>query len=160
MKEYNGTPYIEIYDVFLSSITDERYAAMEEAELMEELLPFLKRAIYYLCRLAKQTTYRSIDEVGYDLHDRDDVAYRFAEELSEHEINCLAWAMVVCWSEQQMNSTRLIRNIYYDAGIKTYSPNETLKNLITLHDTYYKQLKNLLTEYTYKVMDISQFGGK
>jgi hypothetical protein len=34
-----------------------------------------------------------------------------------------------------------------------------MKNLLTLHDDYYKKLKNRLTEYNYKVVDISQFGG-
>ena len=79
--------------------------------------------------------------------------------LSDHEIECLAWGMVVSWTEQQLNSTRLIEQQYYDAGIKTYSPNETMKNLLELHDGYYKRLKNRLTEYGYKTIDISTFGG-
>lgn len=152
-----GTDYMEIYTQFLNAVTDSRYAELSQEELMIELLPMLKRAIYYLCRLAKQTEYRALP--GFNLHDRDDVEYRFNQKLTEHEIECLAWAMVVCWVEQQTNSTRLIEQQYYDAGIKTYSPNETMRNLITLHDDYYKKLKNRLTEYGYKTIDISQFGG-
>ena len=146
-----GTKYMEIYEQFLSAVTDDRFAQMSEEELMIDLLPLLKRAIYYLCRIAKVP--------GFDLHNRDDINYIFMEKLTDHEIECLAWAMVVSWVEQQLNSTRLIEQQYYDAGIKTYSPNETMRNLLTLHDDYYKKLKNRLTSYTYKTVDISQFGG-
>lgn len=152
-----GTDYMEIYEQFLSAVTDDRFAEMSQEELMIDLLPLLKRGIYYLCRIAKQTEYRALP--GYDLHDRDDVEYRFGQKLTDHEIECLAWAMVVSWLEQQINSSRLIEQQYYDAGIKTYSPNETMRNLITLHDDYYKKLKNRLTEYNYKTVDISCFGG-
>ena len=147
-----GTKYEEIYEQFLSAITDDRYSYMTEEELMIDLLPLLKRSIYYLCRIAKVS--------GFNLHNRDDNNNIFINRLTEHEIEVLAWAMVVCWVEQQLNSNRLIQQQYYDAGIKTYSPNETMRNLLTLHDNYYKRLKNRLTEYNYKVVDISKFGGK
>ena len=118
---------------------------------MIDLLPLLKRSIYYLCRIAKVP--------GFNLHNRDDHNYVFMQKLTDHEIECLAWGMVVSWTEQQLNSTRLIEQVYYDAGIKTYSPNDTMRNLLTLHDDYYKKLKNRLTEYGYKTVDISKFGG-
>lgn len=146
-----GTPFMDIYEQFLVCITDDRIALMSQEELMNELLPLLKRSIYYLCRLAKVP--------GYNLHARDDEAGKFLQELSEHEIECLSWGMVVAWVEQQLNSTRFIQAMYYDAGIKTYSPNDTMKNLLTLHDTYYNRLKNKFSEYCAKVVDIYQFGG-
>lgn len=146
-----GTHYEEIYEQFLSAVTDDRFAQMTEEELMIDLLPLLKRAIYYLCRIAKVP--------GFNLHNRDDINYIFMQKLTDHEIECLAWGMVVSWTEQQLNSSRLIEQTYYDAGIKTYSPNDTMRNLLTLHEDYYKRLKNRLTEYGYKTVDISQFGG-
>ena len=152
-----GTKYIEIYESFLSAVTDDRFAVMSEEELMTDLLPLLKRSIYYLCRIAKETEYRVLP--GYDLHARNDEEGYVQQSLSDHVIECLAWGMVVSWTEQQLNSTRLIEQQYYDAGIKTYSPNETMKNLLELHDGYYKRLKNRLTEYGYKTIDISTFGG-
>lgn len=147
----DGTPFMDIYEQFLSCISDDRYALMSQEELMAEFLPLLKRSIYYLCRLAKVP--------GYNLHARDDEEGKFLQKLTEHEIECLSWGMVVAWVEQQMNSTRFIQQAYYDAGIKTYSPNDTMRNLLTLHDTYYNRLKNKLTEYTFKTVDIYQFGG-
>ena len=149
--EDNGTPYMDIYNLFLNSITDDRLALLTEEELEEELLPLLIKSIFYLCRLAK--------EAGFDLHDRDDEKFYFKQALTEHEQVVLGYAMVVCWTEQQLNSTRLITQTYYDAGIKTYSPNDTMRNLLTLYDTYNLRLKNKLTEYTYKTVDVSQFGG-
>lgn len=146
-----GTKYLEIYDAFLSALTDERLANLSEQELQEELLPVLKTAIYDLCRLAAQA--------GYDLDDRDDVNYHFNIVLSSHEIECLGFLMVVKWTEQQLNSSRLVEQQYYDAGIKTYSPNETMRNLTTLHEQYSKKAKNKLTEYTYKTVPIGLFGG-
>lgn len=150
-EDAKGTPYMEVYEAFLSTITDDRIASMTEEEIQIEFLPLLKRAIYYLCRIASVA--------GFNLHERNDEEYYFKQTLSDHEIECLAFAMTVSWAEQQLNSTRLIQQQYYDAGIKTYSPNETMRNLTTLYDTYYKRLRNKLTEYGYKTVDIYQFGG-
>ena len=146
-----GTPYMEIYELFLNTITDERIASLTIEEIEEELLPLLKKSIFYLCRIAK--------EADFDLHLRDDSKQIFLQKLTEHEKVVLAFAMVVCWTEQQLNSTRFINQQYYDAGIKTYSPNETMKNLLALNDNYSLKLKNKLTEYNYKVVDVSRFGG-
>ena len=37
-----GTKYMEIYESFLSAVTDDRFAVMSEEELMTDLLPLLK----------------------------------------------------------------------------------------------------------------------
>ena len=102
-----GTKYIEIYESFLSAVTDDRFAVMSEEELMTDLLPLLKRSIYYLCRIAKETEHRVLP--GYDLHARNDEEGYFEQSLSDHEIECLAWGMVVSWTEQQLNSTSIVR---------------------------------------------------
>lgn len=146
-----GTPYMEVYELFLNSITDERIAYLTIEEMEAEFLPLLEKAIFYLCRIAKVA--------GFDLHLRDDINQRFIQKLRDHEKIVLAFAMVVCWTEQQLNSTRFINQQYYDAGIKTYSPNETMRNLLALNEAYTLRLKNKITEYAYKVVDISQFGG-
>lgn len=146
-----GTTYLEIYESFLSNINDSVYASLTEEELQIELLPVLKSAIFSLCRLAAQA--------GYDLEDRNDETYSFNIELSSLEIECLGILMVKKWVELQLNSSRLIEQQYYDAGIKTYSPNETMKNLLTMADIYDKRAKNKLTEYTKLIVPISSFGG-
>ena len=64
------------------------------------------------------------------------------------------------WLERYINSSRKIEQQYYDAGIKTYSPNENLRNLTTIYQQYLADMRKALHEYTYKrVSIVGNFGG-
>lgn len=142
------TTYQDIYVRFLSKVEDEYLASLDDEELNTALYPLLLSAINGFSRISE-----------HNLRQRDERARVFYETLSEDEIEVLAILMKPIWLERYLNSSRKIEQQYFDAGIKTYSPNETMRNLLTLHDDYHKKLKNRLTEYGYKTVDISQFGG-
>ena len=142
------TEYYDVYMRFLAKIEDEYLASLDEDKLHVALYPILLSAINSFCRISE-----------HNLHKRDERARVFYETLTDDEIEVLAICMKPVWLERYINSSRKIEQQYYDAGIKTYSPNETMKNLLELHDGYYKRLKNRLTEYGYKTIDISTFGG-
>ena len=146
-----GTGYWDIYERFLGYVSDDYLAALSDDALEEQLLPVLGSAIYDLYRLALKA--------GFDLENRCDQAQCFNIVLGDNEIECLAVLMVVKWTEQQLNSSRLIEQQYYDAGIKTYSPNETMKNLLTLHEQYIKKAKSKLHEYAFRTTPIDSLGG-
>jgi hypothetical protein len=146
-----GTGYWDIYQRFLGYLSDDYLASLSDDELEEQLLPVLSSAIYNLSRLALGA--------GIDLSKRFDMAQCFTISLGDDEIECLAILMVVKWTEQQLNSSRLIEQQYYDAGVKTYSPNETMKNLLTLHERYTKKAKSALREYAVKKTSIESLGG-
>ena len=145
------TTYQDIYERFLSKVEDEYLAYLVdqgEDRLNVALYPLLLSAINDFSRIAE-----------HNLRKRDERNHVFYETLTEDEIEVLAILMKPVWLERYLNSSRKIEQQYFDAGIKTYSPNETMRNLLTLHDDYHKKLKNRLTEYGYKTVDISQFGG-
>ena len=115
------TEYREIYERFLSKIEDEYLASLDEEQLNTALYPLLLSAINDFSRIAE-----------HNLRKRDERSKVFYETLSEDEIEVLAVLMKPVWLERYLNSSRKIEQQYYDAGIKTYSPNENLRNFLNV----------------------------
>ncbi len=143
------TEYYEIYVRFLSKIEDEYLASLDENELHLTLYPLMLSAINSFARISE-----------HNLRKRDERNKVFFETLSDDEVEVLAVLMRPTWLERYINSSRKIEQQYYDAGIKTYSPNENLKNLTTLYQQYLADGRKATTEYTYKrVSVVGNFGG-
>ena len=137
------TEYKEIYARFLSKIEDEYLASLTDEELHVALYPLLLSAINSFSRLSE-----------HNLRNRDERSQVFYETLTEDEIEVLAVCMKPVWLERYMNSSRKIEQQYYDAGIKTYSPNENLRNLTNMYQQYLADARKARTEYTYKRVSV------
>ena len=137
------TEYYDIYIRFLSKIEDEYLASLDEEKLHVALYPLLLSAINSFARISE-----------HNLRKRDERARVFYETLSEDEIEVLAILMKPIWLERYMNSSRKIEQQYFDAGIKTYSPNENLRNLTNMYQQYLVDARKAKTEYTYKRVSI------
>lgn len=137
------TEYREIYERFLSKIEDEYLASLDEEELNTALYPLLLSAINDFARISE-----------HNLRQRDERGRVFYETLTEDEIEVLAVLMKPVWLERYLNSSRKIEQQYYDAGIKTYSPNENLRNLTNMYQQYLVDARKAKTEYTYKRVSI------
>lgn len=143
------TEYYDVYVRFLSKVEDEYLASLNEEEMHKTLYPLLLSAINSFARLAE-----------HNLRKRDERGRVFYETLSDDEIEVLAILMKPVWLERYINSSRKIEQQYFDAGIKTYSPNENLRNLTTLYQQYLADGRKALTEYTYKrVSVVGNLGG-
>ena len=143
------TEYYDIYVRFLAKIEDEYLASLNEEQLHVALYPVLLSAINSFARISE-----------HDLRKRDERAHVFYETLTDDEIEVLAICMKPVWLERYINSSRKIEQQYYDAGIKTYSPNENLRNLTVLYQQYLADMRKALHEYTYKrVSIVGNFGG-
>lgn len=143
------TEYSDVYLRFLSKIEDEYLASLDEEHMHQSLYPIMLSAINQFARLSE-----------HNLRKRDERARVFYETLSDDEIEVLAICMRPSWLERYINSSRKIEQQYYDAGIKTYSPNENLRNLTTLYQQYLADSRKALTEYTYKrVSIVGNLGG-
>jgi len=143
------TQYQDIYVAFLSMVEDDQLATLDDKGIDSQLYPVLLAAINDFARFAE-----------HNLRKRDERARVFYETLSEDEIQVLAICMKPKWLERYINSSRKIEQQYYDAGIKTYSPNENLRNLTSLYQQYLVDARKAITEYTYKrVSIVGNFGG-
>src|SRR5574344_29455 len=143
------TEYSEVYNRFLSKIEDEYLASLSDEELNNSLYPLLLSAINSFSRISE-----------HNLRKRDEINKVFYEKLSSDEVEVLAICMKPVWLERYINSSRKIEQQYYDAGIKTYSPNENLRNLTVLYQQYLADMRKALHEYTYKrVSIVGNFGG-
>jgi len=138
-----GTRYEEIYVAFLSKVEDEYLASLDEQKLHIALYPLLLSAINDFARIAE-----------HNLRSRNESGCAFNDVLSEDEIEVLAVLMKPCWLERYMNTSRKIEQQYYDAGIKTYSPNENLRNLTNMYQQYLADARKAKTEYTYKRVSV------
>jgi hypothetical protein len=137
------TTFLEVYIRFLSKIEDEYLASLEEEELHFALYPLLLSAINSFDRVAE-----------HSLRKRNDTTKSFEEKLTENEVEVLAVLMRPEWLQRYINSSRKIEQQYYDAGIKTYSPNENLRNLIVLYQQYLNDARKALAEYNYATVSV------
>lgn len=137
------TEYRDIYERFLSKIEDEYLASLDDEKLHIALYPLLLSAINDFSRISE-----------HNLRRRDERGRVFYETLTEDEIEVLAILMKPVWLERYMNSSRKIEQQYYDAGIKTYSPNENLRNLTNMYQQYLVDARKAKTEYTYKRVSV------
>lgn len=137
------TTYQQVYERFLSKIEDEYLASLNDDELNSSLYPLLLGAINGFSRISE-----------HNLRKRDERSHVFYETLTEDEIEVLAILMKPLWLERYLNSSRKIEQQYYDAGIKTYSPNENLRNLTAMYQQYLADARKAKTEYTYKRVSV------
>ena len=137
------TEYKEIYARFLSKIEDEYLASLTDEELHVALYPLLLSAINSFSRISE-----------HNLRHRDERSQVFYETLTEDEVEVLAVCMKPVWLERYMNNSRKIEQQYYDAGIKTYSPKENLRNLTNMYQQYLADARKARTEYTYKRVSV------
>ena len=138
------TEYSDVYVRFLSKIEDEYLASLNDDEVNKALYPIMLGAINSFARIAE-----------HNLRKRDERAHVFYEKLSDDEVEVLAILMKPIWLERYMNSSRKIEQQYYDAGIKTYSPNENLRNLTVMYQQYLADARAAKTEYTYKRVSVT-----
>lgn len=142
-----STSFYEVYARFLSKVEDEYLASLAgEVELDDlhlALYPLLLSAINTFARVAQ-----------HSLRKRNDAEGRFEEKLTDEEVEVLATLMRPEWLQRYINSSRKIEQQYYDAGIKTYSPNENLKNLLLLYQQYLSDGRKAVAEYTYATISV------
>lgn len=84
------TPVSEVYDAFFALIVDDMYMEISEEETHEECLSFLRKSIP-LYEFPKAPIKLRIDEDGEPTFNRD---------LTDEEINILAYGMLQIWLQR------------------------------------------------------------
>lgn len=131
------TSYENVYNRFLSKISDYDLPIMEEYDLDSTLNGWLIGAIahFYKCKS--------------DLSNRDDNSKSFNIDLSDDEIEILSILMISEWLNPQINSVLLTKQFVGGKEEKWFSQAQHLETLMALRDNSRSEAKKLMRDYTY-----------
>lgn len=116
------TSISEVYDAFFGLITDDMYLEITEEETNDECLTFLRKSIP-MYEFPKAPIKVKVDEDGEATLNRD---------LTDEEINILAYGMLQAWLQRQMTTIELVRQKFSGVDFKLTSQASHLKTLMTL----------------------------
>lgn len=136
-----GTPYAQVYEHFLSKISDYSFLQIPEEELENILEVYLKTAM------------SEFDSSTRDFNLRDDEAKEFEEILSLKEIDILANLMVVAYLKPKVITTENIKLGMSDADYRIYSQANHIKELMTLYKEMKSEVQKMITKFSYKNAD-------
>ena len=151
MQNNTTTPFSNIYDSFLSKLTDDMYMELDELQthrmLEELLLSAIQKFEFPRFDITDyETSYLdNVDEYsGEDSNGNDAIAYiynggKFNTELTQEEINILATYMVVEWLGQQLASVENTRMKYSGSDFKFTSQANHMAKILTLKQDYERE---------------------
>lgn len=116
------TSVSEVYDAFFGLIMDDMYLEITEEETHDECLTFLRKSIP-MYEFPKAPIKVRVDENGEATLNRD---------LTDEEINILAYGMLQAWLQRQMTTIELIRQKFSGTDFKLTSQASHLKTIMTL----------------------------
>lgn len=130
-----ATPFTDIYEIFLSKVSDFDFTRFDEEELKDQLKPHLMSAIVKFRKCRK------------NLNDND--GNEFSETLDLYEKNILAVLMIIQYLDTQIISTRSLRQHMTDRDFRLSSQANHLRQVIDTQKHYQKTASKLISEYTY-----------
>lgn len=138
------TEFTEVYEMFLSKITDYDILKLDEDELNQEFKMLLKKA------LARFVYIKDVS-VDYDFE-------QFSRELTGLEMDIISSYMVSAWISPKINSITLLHQSLSSKDFSMHSQANHLKELIELKDSTEKEAQYWTSRYS--LMDFTKNGGK
>lgn len=140
------TPLTDVYEVFLSKISDYTFLSLTETEIEDDLYGYLKSAIAKFYRCKNDLTIQT-DEFG---------VMSFASTLTPLEIEILATLMIVEYMKPQILSSEILKQSLSDKDFRIYSQANQLRELNLTYRMFRTEAKKLITEYGYIGLDESE----
>lgn len=163
----SGTPFSKVYDIFLSSITDDMYLELTELDtfrMLEELLlnaipyfefPRVDLTEYEIIQFEDETTYTGVEsdnvEVKAFLYDEG----YFKASLTFEEMNVLATYMIVIWLGQQLASVENVRMKYSGSDFSFTSQANHMSKILAMKKDYEREGFHLQRLYKRRRKDIN-----
>lgn len=141
------TPFQEVYDYFLHSITDDLYITLDEEETKEDLFLFLKKATVKFRYPKKDLSYNKESD-------------SFNESLDSIECYILSLYMLLEWLDRQMATVRLTELQYTGSDLKSIGTKSQMSTLIEAYSHFNKELEKELKYYHYKDEKSYNLAGK
>jgi hypothetical protein len=135
----------EIYDIFLSKISDYNLVNLLPEEVEEELLGYFKsaRTKFYKCKK---------DKDGNDRLKLSDDDTEVTGDLTYYEMEILVKLMLVEYMTPILLSSEVLKQGLSDKDFKIYSQANQLRELNLLYRLLQKEANKMITEYTYMGM--------
>ena len=130
------TEYEVVFKSFLGKIRDDLYLTLEEDQIEEDLTILLNAAIPYF-------NYPKVN-----LRDKDDDLQTFNVKLEVDEVEILAMAMVIEWTERELYNVDMLRQSMTTKDFNTYSQSSHINALGKTADRMQKKLKQRLVKYS------------
>lgn len=124
MSDNDYTTFQEVYDAFLSGITDDMFMELTKEDTDEMLEELLTAALPHF-ELPRK-----------DIFDLDRARKRFKCLLTSEEIRIIRSYMVVEWLNFQLASVENVRQKYSSSDFSFTSQASHIEKLIKLRDTY------------------------
>lgn len=135
------TPYSEVFKSFLGKIQDDLYVFADEDVIQNDLVILLNDAIV------------SFSYPRVDVRDKNDATFTFNVTLTLDEVEIIALAMVVAWTERELHSVDMLRQSMTTKDFNTYSQASHINALIRTADRAEKKLKKRLVKYSIRKPD-------
>lgn len=136
-----ATPYTDVYDFFLSKVTDYTFIDTEfyptELELHQELRKYLRSAVVRF----KQSK--------IDLSDRNEILNQFNRDLNDDEKEILSTLMILAYIQPKITSVQNMEQRLVDREYKAYSQGKHLQEMISLKREMQLEANQLISSYTY-----------
>lgn len=139
MAEIVKTNISEIYDNFLTKISDYSFLELLPEEMEEELFGYFKsaRTKFYKCKNSLAT---SVNELGETIID---------SQLHPFEIEILTTYMLVEYLKPQVLSSEALKQLMSDKDFKVHSQANQLRELTLVYRNFKKEADKMVVEYTY-----------
>lgn len=136
-----ATPYSEIYNRFLSKVSDFFISELNDDEMLEYCHNLLFAAL------------ANLDDIEHDLTKRDDLVAQFSDDLTNTEIEYIACSMASKWIEPQLNNTTLTTHYIGTKDEKFFSSANQISQLRGLRDDLTARVKKIRRDYNYSHSD-------
>ncbi|ALA47841.1 hypothetical protein ABE137_12665 [Brevibacillus laterosporus] len=134
-----ATPLTEIYDSFLSKVTDYSFLKLNEEGVLEEVL--FKHLRASIVRFTNCTKELLVDEASQS----------FTLDLDPFEIEMLATLMTLSYVSGKILNVKNTEQILSDKDYKIYSTANFLSQLIALKQELQSESSHLMNAYSLKI---------
>jgi hypothetical protein len=141
-----ATNFSEVYEFFLSKISDYSFIDLTQSELEDDLVIYLRSAV---------TKFRNCK---VNLRDKDDSLKVFNVDLTDDEKDVLATLMIVEYLKPHVVTSKSYKQSMPDSDFKIYSQQSHIKGVSDLYSFMKKESNQLITDYSFRERDLSKIG--
>ena len=152
MAIIKGTLFSEVYESFLSKITDDMYMQLTPEDTYEILRELLLSAIHKF-EFPRQSLEYQLRRIKKENDNTIIIKWCFINRLTHEEINILSDYMIVEWIGQQLASIENTRMKYSGSDFKFTSQANHMQKLLQLKKDYEREGFHLQRLYKRRIPD-------